>query len=114
MNASYFYVDMLGFRMAIERPEGEHHEAIKRMLHEVANWRGVFGVRVQLRDSQGEYPIQPAISTFSDHVVVSFAVEDFNKVEGNLSMGLAMAEAMMSEFAAEAMNLGFLLRGGQQ
>ena len=58
--------------------------------------------------------IRPTVSTFSDHIVLSYPVEDLRRLDerDGLGWGLQFARNEIALLAAAALNDGFLLRGG--
>jgi hypothetical protein len=60
--------------------------------------------------------VTPAISTFSDHVVMSFSLDTMRGLQPGsgtpLNMVFYFAQRLVATIAAQAVRLGFLVRGG--
>ena len=109
-----FYIDFLGSSEAIQAWDEERTETFIKLLNNLASLRGEFDFSEEATDGGEQKKIRPAISTFSDHIVISYPTELLRKLdeEESLGMGLVMAERLVTELAAAAMGLGLLIRGG--
>jgi hypothetical protein len=95
-----FYIDLLGFQEAVRTWEKEKIERLAKMLHDFASWR-----------PESEPPV---ITTFSDHIVMSYPLDYLTKWKpnGDLGIGLMIAEPFIARLASAAAALDFLIRGG--
>lgn len=61
-----------------------------------------------------QFNIKPAITTFSDHIVISYPTKDLRKLGGDdyLGMALLLPQKLIGVLAANVMRLGLLIRGG--
>lgn len=101
-----FFVDLLGFRNATKSP------AVIGLLSELALLRGDFEIEPQPTDNGTAFTLRPAITTFSDHIVISYRTKDVLAHTKNLGLALVSAEKLISVFAAAAIRLGLMIRGG--
>ena len=76
------------------------------------SFAGEFNLNEQVQDSGTQFEIRPAISTFSDHIVISYPAEKLRKLgDGDLlGTGLLLIGKLVSNLAAAAINLGLLIR----
>lgn len=82
------------------------------MLQTLTAMRGEFAMQSQANNDGGSPQlIRPAISTFSDHIVVSFPMKAYTSPHGVLYV-VAHFRTLVSAIAAAALRLGFLIRGG--
>lgn len=108
------YIDLLGFSETSFN-DVEKKLAVLKLLKNFA---------VKKRDSQIEcdkngngYAIraQPAISAFSDHVIISYPLKEIRETlnpSADWEFILSFFEAYIEEIAINALSLGFLVRGG--
>jgi len=109
-----FYIDFVGFAEAIRSWDEEKMAALIELLSDLALIRGEFDFSEEAEDGGKRFNIRPAISTFSDHIVISYPTEYLRKMGGGDSLvnGLVFAQKLVSQLAAAAMRLGLLIRGG--
>jgi hypothetical protein len=114
------YIDFLGSKAAIrewEKDKTDKLEAFIRLLHDVAALRSDFASFREMPVEGGTQAfIKPVISTFSDHVVISYPTENLRELklggEGRyLWLFLWKSQRQVAAIAAAAMNLGLLIRG---
>lgn len=112
------YVDFLGVKRLVRDVPTDAEEvarinSFQQLLHDVADLRGAFQVIEQPIEAGRQFIVKPEISTFSDHIVISFNMEALKSMGGNeFFSGLISIEKLISSLAAEALNLGLLIRGG--
>lgn len=113
------FFDLLGTRQAIE--DEQRAPALLKVLTNVASWRSEFQIETQATDQLGsrKISIKPAVSVFSDHVVISYSLERIRRdAELNLQEHVianivhGQVRGTIATAAAHALELGFLLRGG--
>jgi hypothetical protein len=87
------------------------------LLLSLSALRGESNVEHTVLDSGSRGSIKPAISTFSDHIVISYPLQTISSVTGFEEQFTALT--IMSDFsrrlaaiAAAALSIGFLVRGG--
>jgi hypothetical protein len=110
-----FYVDFLGVKsfLGLEASEIARLNSFTALLHEIAALRGPFEIIEQPIESGRQFILRPEISTFSDHVVISYEIDALKQLGGNeFFSGLSSAEKLISSLALEALPLGLLIRGG--
>jgi len=101
-----FFVDILGFRNA------KKSSAIVDLLSELALLRGDFEIDPQPTDNGTAFKLRPAITTFSDNIVISYRTKDVLAHTNDLGLAFVSAEKLVSVFAAAAIRLGLMIRGG--
>jgi hypothetical protein len=109
------YADFLGFKDETF-DDTPRTEKILRMLATLASLESDFSIEIKTRGSLGAVKIQPAISAFSDHIVISFPLRgmvvvggpDDNKIP---FIVLDQVRRMIAALAFGAFQLGFLVRG---
>jgi len=110
------YVDFLGSKAAIRDWKEEQLEAFATLLHNIAALRSEFASLTETPvDGATRSVITPAVSTFSDHIVISYPTQHLRRFGGESSlslMGLLPAQTLVSRIAAAAMRFGLLIRGG--
>src|SRR5665213_265233 len=71
------YIDLLGFRGAVADPNPEVAAEILRTLQEFKSAEQEFEISIEPQsESQRTTYVRPGISTFSDHLVMSFNLAD--------------------------------------
>jgi hypothetical protein len=113
------YVDLLGFSEANEELDERTRREVHALLLSLANMRSNFAVTVEPRsESDMTYYVQPAISTFSDNIAISFDLDTLrsNAQQGNIERVLAFLtfpnfRRPVSTIAGLALRQGFLIRG---
>jgi hypothetical protein len=111
------FVDFLGFSEASTGGLEEIRTKLLELLISISHLRGEFDVRSTPMPGGSTLTIKPAVSTFSDHIVISFPLEPTRQttglseeVAGLVIMG--QLEALLGRIAAAALRIGFLVRGG--
>jgi hypothetical protein len=113
------YIDLLGFSEANDELDESTRREVHALLLSLANMRSNFAVTVEPR-SEGDttYYVQPAISTFSDNIAISFDLETLrsNAHQNNIERVLAFLTfpnftRLVSTIAGLALRQGFLIRG---
>jgi len=114
------YIDLLGSKAAVSQWDKERIERLVDLLHGIATLRSDFVPSEETVPHAGsgvtrvKLPV-PAVSTFSDHLVVSYPTEALRTWAGERYLGavsLHPAQWLISQLAAESMKLGLLIRGG--
>ncbi len=114
------YIDFLGSKVAVSQWEKERIERLIDLFHGIATLRSDFVPSDETvpHASSGVTLVMlpvPAVSTFSDHLVISYPTEALRTWAGERYLGavcLRPAQWLISQLAAEAMKLGLLIRGG--
>ena len=111
------YVDFLGFGEVSLRTDDTTRREILDLLLALSALRGEFDVRSAANETGKTTTIKPAISTFSDHIVISFPLEPIYR-EAGLDEHIGgfiifnQFNSLLSRLAAAALRIGFLIRGG--
>src|SRR5687767_2192360 len=89
-----FYIDFVGFAEAINHWDDTRMVTVIDLLENVATLRAEFDYIEEKTDGGVQYKIRPAISTFSDHIVISYPTENLQKLDVGdpLGVGLIMAQ----------------------
>lgn len=106
------FVDLLGFAALIESRGDTAQAKVRGLLKKLAALRGDFDFRSEQKTGGTTTYLEPAVSSFSDCIVVSF---DLTKLEQN-NVGFYIAWQLLGrwfgDIALEALGMGCLLRGG--
>jgi hypothetical protein len=108
------YIDLLGFKAAIRGRDEAKTASLIKLLHDLKNLRGEFNFDEEMLDDSTQLNIRPAISTFSDLIVISYRTEQLRLMGFCHSLGniLLTAKSLIANLAIDAMKLGLLIRGG--
>src|SRR5262249_10128048 len=120
------FVDFLGFSEASAQLDEASRLRVLDLLRGLVALRSDFSAAVSVQDDKStRYYVTPAISTFSDNIVVSFSLETLRQAmrdagphvvaqdDGTMPFFLPhQLERLISTIAASALRLGFLVRGG--
>ena len=109
-----FFIDFLGFSKATCDWDEPKMAALIKLLHDLASLRSEFSFGEKLREGGTEFHIRPAITTFSDHIVISYPAKHMVKLgeDDYLGSALLLSQHLIGGLAANAMRLGLLIRGG--
>lgn len=111
------FIDFLGFKEVSTSADDSTRLKILDLLLSLTALRGEFDVQSTAQQTGRMHQIKPAISTFSDHIVVSYPLEPISANTGHDEHGTAvvvmhMFNQLLTRIAAAALRIGFLLRGG--
>jgi hypothetical protein len=104
------FIDMLGFKDALSRPS--ETGKLLSLLQTIAEFRGDFGIDSAPTDNGDHITIRPAISAFSDSIVISYSVEALHERGLSIHFGLVLAQMIVSYIAWTCCSIGLLIRGG--
>ncbi len=109
-----FLIDILGFGQAVSSWGEEKKAKLVQLVRDLASLRSDSAFAITpISEGQSHVHIPPAISTFSDHIVISYPTEHLqNLVPKVLDMGLHFSKQLVGAVAAETVKLGLLIRGG--
>ena len=104
------FVDLLGFREALR--DEKRSDKILQLLTSISEFKGEFLIESMPADRGRSTEVRPAISAFSDNVVISYPVKTL--AEHGLSTVLAMhlLQNLVSYIAWRAFEVDLLVRGG--
>jgi hypothetical protein len=112
------YVDFLGFSEASRELDDKAREEVLRLLLSLVYLRSEFQAAIDpTNDGSRRWSIKPAISTFSDHIVISYGLETLREVAPEKDEKIiaiiitSQIGRLVSTIAAAALRLGFLIRG---
>lgn len=112
------FIDFLGFSEASEKLDNVARFQVLQLLLSLVTLRSEFSAATTDEpDGSVRHYIRPAISTFSDNIVISYGLETLkatNKIAEEHLPFFILGQAMriVSTIAANALRLGFLIRGG--
>lgn len=111
------FVDFLGFSEISRELDEPARLKVLELLRTLVDLRSEFSASAtQRQDGSTQYYIRPAISTFSDHIVISFGMKTLRETVTDTSpiwfLVLPQFTQLMSIVASQALRLGFLIRGG--
>ena len=111
-NQLVVFIDLLGFSSIIETQDDVRYEQIHSLLTDLAKTRGDFRSDTRCIDAgKREHEIRPAISTFSDLIVISIPTEGQGLV-GAGPIVISLAEFVAGNIFSHAIRFGCLVRGG--
>jgi hypothetical protein len=111
------FIDFLGFSEVSTRTDETTRLKILNLLLSLSALRGEFDVQSTLEENAKSSQIKPAITTFSDHIVISFPLEPIYADTGFDQSVVALIvldqfNRLLARIAAAALRIGFLVRGG--
>jgi hypothetical protein len=122
MEASYeeqftAFVDLLGFSEASAQTDDTTRLKVLDFLLMLSVLRGEFDVQTKDQENGKASSIKPAISTFSDHIVISYPLRPISADTGldDRVLGFVIMNdfsRLLEAIAAAAFRIGFLIRGG--
>jgi hypothetical protein len=110
------FVDFLGFSEATIGRDGDARLRILNLLLSLSALRGEFDIKSEARGDGKTTYLKPAISTFSDHIVISYPLAAVRRDMGTEQLTALTVvhhfQQLLTRFAAAAIDIGFLIRGG--
>ena len=114
------FIDFLGFSEVSKKADDTSRLKVLDLLRSLSALRSEFTIQsAPIQDGGTSHQIRPAISTFSDHIVISYPLARIAHDLGPSSNEGSVAFFILSGFnrllriiAAAALRLGFLIRGG--
>ena len=111
------FVDFLGFKEVSRNIDDTKRKEILELLEDLAALRGEFAVQKLDEESGISISFKPAISTFSDHIVISYPMRVIRDQHGSHESIPPIFIAshfvkLLGKIAAAALRIGFLVRGG--
>lgn len=111
------FIDLLGFAEASTGGDDLTRAKVLAFLLSISSIRGEYSFQSEAEGSGTRIQIRPTISTFSDHIVISYPLKqiaaslgkDDSHVPLHVLFGFA---SMLKGIAAAALSIGFLIRGG--
>jgi hypothetical protein len=111
-------IDLLGFSELMSRDNSPMQQHVLSLLQNIASMRSDFDLKATATEDWGSvHTIQPSVSTFSDHIVMSVSFDRIGKEDDNLKtfrpfIALSTLYPLVATVATAALRLGFLIRGG--
>lgn len=111
------FVDFLGFSEASNRTDDETRLRILNLLRSLSALRGEFEVRTAPEQGGNRINIKPAVSSFSDNIVISYPLGPILASTGSNENIAALSilwhfNDLLTKISSAALSLGFLVRGG--
>jgi hypothetical protein len=106
------FVDLLGFAALIESSDEVARQKIAGLLKKLASLRGDFAFRSDKKTEGTTTYIEPAVSSFSDCIVVSFDLAKLDDHDTGLYIAWQLLGRWFGEIGLDALQMGCLLRGG--
>jgi hypothetical protein len=105
------FIDLLGFRSVLGNADATRQQTILTALREVANQERNFEVKVEHRsDRERSITVFPAITCFSDNVLVSYDLSELGHA-GGAYLGLMAIRNLACALAHRAREFDCLVRG---
>lgn len=111
------FIDLLGFAEASTGGDAFTRAKVLAFLLSISSMCGEFDFQSKTLENGTTIQIRPTISTFSDHIVISYPLKRIATSLGSddsqaaLHVLLGFSE-MVESIAAAALSIGFLIRGG--
>jgi hypothetical protein len=111
------FVDFLGFSEVSTKTDDITRSKVLSLLLSLSALRGEFHVESTSQENGKTSHIKPAISTFSDHIVISYPLDpiyadtDFDEHTTAFFI-MGQFTKLLTSIAAAALHIGFLVRGG--
>ncbi|MGM4918519.1 hypothetical protein [Tardiphaga sp. 813_E8_N1_3] len=108
------FLDFLGFAEASKRMGDNIQNDLLSLLKTIADLRSEFSITTEDIDNGSKrHSLKPTVSTFSDHIVLSYPLGRFSAELGSSTfMILSQIHEYAARIALMALRLGFLIRGG--
>jgi hypothetical protein len=111
------FIDFLGFSEASTKSDHNTRLEVLDLLVSLSLLRGEFDIKSTDHGVGTTHHLKPSISTFSDHIVISYPIKPIHERAGFDEHSTAIFvmynfEQLLSRIAAAALRIGFLLRGG--
>jgi hypothetical protein len=110
------FVDFLGFREISTQTDDATRLKVLNLLLALSALRGEFDVQTTAQETSKTSSVKPAISTFSDHIVISYPLQPIYADTGFSEQvaGIVVLRQfgiLLTSIAAAALRIGFLVRG---
>lgn len=110
------FIDFLGFSEVSKQSDETTRLNVLELLKSLAALRGDFDLQKTVQEgSSNTFYIKPAVSSFSDHIVISFPLQPIYSEFNERMAPFVIANnftTLLTAIAAEALRIGFLVRGG--
>jgi hypothetical protein len=111
------FIDFLGFSEASTKTDDATRLKVLDLLLSLTLLRGEFDIKSTAHETGTTHHIKPAISTFSDHIVISYPLNAIqtgmvSDERATVSFIVFSFQRLLAAIAAAALRIGFLVRGG--
>jgi hypothetical protein len=111
------FIDFLGFSETSINTDDATRLKVLDLLLSLTLLRGEFDIKSTAQETGTTHSIKPAISTFSDHIVISYPLKAIQTgmVSDERTTGsviILQFQRLLASIAAAALRIGFLVRGG--
>jgi len=111
------FIDLLGFSQFSKGTDEMTRLKVLAFLISLTSLRGEFDIKSTTEGSGTQTYLKPAVSTFSDHIVISYPLD---KIAANTGSDESMTalhvlhnfNQLLTRIASAALSIGFLIRGG--
>jgi len=108
-----FFVDLLGSSAVVSGSHPQRVESLTQMLHDVSLAKRNFDITKAKSFRNEVIFAMPAISTFSDNVLISFNIDEMStEMDSPIKEAFWVAQTLIGRLALDALRIGFLIRGG--
>ena len=105
------FVDLLGTREFVNSATSEDLIKILDLLRSFANRKGEYAVKRDENKDGVTLSINPAVSAFSDNIVISYQLAEIGMGQHNITVATMKLAGYVSAIAREVIDNGFLPRG---
>ena len=107
-----FFIDILGSSELVKSDDSERVASLTKMLSSINSTTRDFSVQEVSSNRDFSYAV-PAISTFSDLILLSFDIEQMTSIiEHPYREACLAAQQLLGALAHQVLKLGMLIRGG--
>jgi hypothetical protein len=110
------FIDFLGVEDVSKQTDDTTRLKILELLLSLSALRGEFDVQSAVQETGRMSGMRPAVSTFSDHIVVSYPLQPIYDAGSDERFAaltvLGHFTKLLTSIAAAALRIGFLVRGG--
>src|SRR5258708_3493441 len=111
------FIDLLGFAEASTGGDDFTRAKVLAFLLSISSIRSEYDFKSEAAENSTSIQIRPTISTFSDHIVISYPLKrmaaSLGKDDSHVPLHvLSGFSSMLTGIAVAALSIGFLIRGG--
>lgn len=108
-----FFVDLLGSSAVVSDSAHQRVKSLTQMLHDVSLAKRNFDITKAKSWRKEVTFAMPAVSTFSDNVLISFNIDEMSaEMDSPIKEAFWVAQTLIGRLALDALQIGFLIRGG--
>jgi hypothetical protein len=108
-----FFVDLLGSKAVVSDSDHQRVKSLTEMLHDISRTKRNFDITKFEALRKKIAFAMPAISTFSDNVLISFKIDEMSsEMDSPIKEAFWVAQTLIGRLALDALQIGMLIRGG--